>query len=772
MANLSLLSKIKTMLLNLTRFITRFPKSVLLCLFLLMLAALWPASQIKADFSLEGFYPKDAPTLTAYQDFIAEFGRDDNVIALVLETRDVLDPIFLSSLSQVSDRVTQIDGVAETISLLSAQRLTNQDGELVTQAWLEEIPTGAINRDSLLQQWKSDPFLADLLINQAGTVTAMYIELDQDRTNYTTRQAILDELLPLVEPLKQQASLYITGIPYFRNMYVNRLNEQIVFYISLSTVLIVVLLWFLYRNWRDVVLPIGIVWLSILFSVALIQLSGGFFEIMSSTIAPILLCVGIADTIHIMSKYNDERLQGTDHQTSIERSMVTLGVATLMTSVTTAIGFATLTTSDVLPMRNFGIYTAMGVLLAFIITIVTLPALLKVTGNKIVDHPAKKRIHIKLGSFLTAMEAWVYAHHKAIVSISLLLSLFFGYGITKLKVNSHIFDDVGKDSDLIKAATFASENLSPQFPLEILIPAPEGSTTQDPGFVAKLDTLHQYLETIPEFRTVISQASIMRETHRLMEPERSKQEVLPTQAAQLAQYQLLLEVSGADAASDYTNFDYSTSRVSVLTEDMGSHKMGLYRAQIEEKLTGLFPDANIIMTGTNILVSDLTNNIVYTLASSILLAILIIGGLMWLMFRKASLFIISLLPNLVPLIIVAGVMGYLQIWIKPSTAVIFTIAFGIAVDDTIHFLARLKIEAGEVRSLRSLIQVTLEKTGRSIILTSLILIAGFGTLTFSDFESTQYMGYLVSLTIGLALVADLLFLPALLYWIKPKLNQA
>lgn len=754
-----------------TKFITRFPKSVLLCLFVLMMAALWPASKIKADFSLEGFYPKDAPTLRQYQDFIAEYGRDDNIIAIVVETKDVLDPAFLTTLRDVNDRVSQIDGVSETISLLSAKRLNNQDGSLVTQAWLEEIPLAGINRDSLLQQWKSDPFLSDLLINEAGTVTALYIELDSDRTNYTSRQAIIDALLPEVEVLSSLGKMYITGIPYFRNMYVNRLNEQIVFYISLSTILIVVLLWYLYRNWRDVILPIGIVWLSILFSVAMIQLSGGFFEIMSSTIAPILLCVGIADSIHIMSKYNDESLHGTDHQTAIERSMVTLGVATLMTSVTTAIGFATLMTSDVLPMRNFGLYTAIGVLLAFVITILALPALLKVTGRTMGEHPSKQKIHLKLGSFLTAMEKMVFSHHKSIVTISLLITLAIGLGITNLKVNSHIFDDVGKDSDLIEAANFASENLSPQFPLEILIPTPEGTTSQDPVFIAKIDTLHQYLEGFPEFRTVISQASIMRETHRLMEPDAAKGEALPTQADKLAQYHLLLEVSGADAASEYTNFDYSSSRVSVLTEDMGSHKMGIYKQQIEEKLATLFPNAAIVITGTNILVSDLTNNIVYTLTSSILLAIIIIGGLMWLMFRRPSLFFISLIPNLIPLIIVAGIMGYLQIWIKPSTAVIFTIAFGIAVDDSIHFLARLKIEAAESGSLRSLIQTTLEKTGRSMILTSVILIAGFGTLTFSDFESTQYMGYLVSLTIGLALVADLLILPALIYWIKPTLTK-
>jgi predicted RND superfamily exporter protein len=607
-------------------------------------------------------------------------------------------------------------------------------------------------------------------VNRDGTVMGLYIQLEPDMVTYTDRQRILGELEPLIAPLHDIAKVYITGIPYFRNMYVNRLNEQILFYVSISSFLIVFLLWYLYRNWRDVLIPIGIVWVTILFTVAILQLTGGFFEIMSSTIAPILLCVGIADSIHVMSKYNDELIQGTDPNTSIRRAMVTMGTATLLTSITTAIGFATLATSSVLPMRNFGLYTAAGVMVAFLVTIIALPAVLKLSGEKGRVNENKERIHNRLGSWLFHLDDLVFANHRTIVVAGLLLTLVVGIGISQLRVNSYIFDDVGKDSDLLEAARFASDELTPQFPLEIIVSTGSEGGIYDPGLLARVDSMHQFLESVPEFRKVISFASLMEQTHSLVDPLAADSLRLPDSSDRIAQYQLLLELTGSETATSFTDFDYSEVRLSVLTEDMGSYRMNTLRDTLDAALASYFPGEKVMMTGSNILVSDLTHNIVDSLTWSILLAIGFIGLLMWALFRKVSLIFISMIPNLLPLLITAGIMGYFEIWIKPSTAVIFTIAFGIAVDDTIHYLARLRLEASKGLDFRSTVRLTTEKTGRAMLLTSVILLTGFGTLGFSDFDSTRLMGSLVSLTIFSALAADLIFLPALIYWIKPEIG--
>jgi uncharacterized protein len=756
---------------RLADFLIRFPKSVVLSIVLLMFAAIYPASKIKADFSLEGFFPKKAPTILDYQRFLNDYGRDDNVIVILLQTDDVLSENVLQAIETVSDSIESVYGVEKTISLLTAEQLVSSEGQLLTQKWIDRRPILPAQRDSLLESWANDSFLADLIVNKSGTVTGLYVELSPDMVTYTHRQRIINEIEPFIDELYNIADIQITGIPYFRNMYVNRLNEQIVFYISISSVIIIFLLWFLYRNWRDVFLPIGIVWLTILLTVAVLQLTGGYFEIMSSTIAPILLCVGIADSIHMMSKYNDELISGTSPDQSIKNALSTMGTATLLTSVTTAIGFATLSTSNVLPMRNFGLYTAIGVMIAFLVTIFALPSLLKISGESPKVKPGKEWLHRFMGRLLERLDAWVYIYRKSVVIGTLVLTVAIGYGITHLRVNSHIFDDVGKDSDLLQAAQFANDNLTPQFPLEIIISTGIENGINNPNLLSRVDSLHHYLQTFPELRKVNSFASLMRETQTLLDPEIALINPLPDTPEKIAQYQLLLELTGSEVVTSYTDFDYSEMRVSVLTEDMGSYRMNELRDTLETFIRAHFPEEKVMMTGSNILVADLTHNIVNSLTWSILLAIVLIGLIMWALFKKPSLVIISMLPNVIPLLITAGIMGYLQIWIKPSTAVIFTIAFGIAVDDSIHYLARLRLESKRNRaSFRPTVRLTTEKTGRAMILTSIILIAGFGTLAFSDFDSTRLMGMLVCLTIFSALIADLVFLPALIYWIKPNLG--
>jgi predicted RND superfamily exporter protein len=751
--------------------LTKHPKSVLLVILILMLASIWPVSQIETDFSLEGFFPKDAKTIVEYQRFINDYGRDDNIIAILIQHEDVFTPALLDVIEITIPKIEAIYGVESTLSLLNAESLQSENDNLITSAWVQDRDLLITKRDSLLSSWSNDPFLSDLIVNRDGTVTGLYLTLEPDIVTYTNRQKIIDELEPLLAPLREVSQIYITGIPYFRNMYVNRLNDQIVFYITVSSLLILLVLWFLYYNWRDVLVPICIVWVTILFTIAIFQLTGGYFEIMSSIIAPILLCVGIADSIHVMSKYNDELIHGSSPDNAIRQSIVTLGTATLLTSLTTALGFATLATNNILPMRNFGLYTAAGVMIAFLVTIIALPAILKLTGSKVKTNKKKDQIHNFVGNWLYRLDDFIYAHHRAVLVTGVIITILISLGAYNLKVNSYIFDDVGKDSDLLEASQFASDNLTPQFPLEIVISTGVEGGVHDPNLLARLDSMHHFLEEFSEFRKVISLATLMRETHSLVDPIAADSIPLPQTSDRIAQYQLLLELTGSSAFSSFTDFDYSEVRISIMTEDMGSYRMNIIRSSIDSAIVIYFPTESVMITGSNILLSDITQNFVSSLTWSILLAITFIGLLMWALFKNLSLTILSIIPNILPLLVTAGIMGYFEIWIKPSTAVIFTIAFGIAVDDTIHYLARLRLEAAKSNDFRSIVRITTEKTGRAMILTSVVLLTGFGTLAFSEFDSTSIMGSLVSLTISTAVVADLVFLPALLYWIKPNLES-
>lgn len=747
-------------------FVLSYPRSILASLAILMVAAVFPASTIRTDFNLEAFFPDDDRTIIEYRAVSEEFGRDDNVIALLLEHPDLLTVDHLTRIDSLTEALRSMQHVTDVQSLTEARGLANRDDNLVVEpVW--EVGQPAPVLDSLLK----NPFLKDIIVSRDGTASAIYITIDAEADPFRIRGEVIESMRAILAPYMGLYDIGITGIPYFRNEYVNMLNHEIFFYITLSTFLVMLLLGALFQNVRGIVLPLGIVWLTILFTLAIMVLTGGYFEILSSTIAPILLCVGISDSVHIISKYNDGRLSGLSRRSAMKDTLIVMGSATFLTSITTFIGFATLLTSSVVPIQRFGLYTAIGVMVAYVVTMFAIPAALPYFKDKNPKDLSGHAVHQFLGRFLARMTDWIEARHKAIVVVTIGITIVIGLGAMNLKVNSFIFDDVGPKSVLMQDSDRFSTRLSPPFPLELVLNTETDNGILQPEYIQRLMKFEAFLDSIPEISRSTSITTLLRETHRVMQPDAPLEALTQPDAAPLiAQYMLLLEMADPDLLPSFTDFTYTKVRIAAQVQDAGSYRINGIRRDIRLYLEENFPESRLQQSGTSILVSDLTGNMVRSLTSSILLAVVFIGGIMAWMYRNTKLIIISLLPNLVPLFITAGVMGYFGIDLKPSTAVIFTIAFGIAVDDTIHFLARLRLESWKDQDLRSAIRITTQKTGHAILLTSVILLTGFGTLMTSDFTSTVWMGSLVSLTIFVALIADILFLPALLYWMKPDLK--
>lgn len=751
-------------------FILRYPKSFLAIFLLLTAAAFYPALQIRTDFNLENFFPTEDPTIADYQYLEQKFGRDDNVIMVGFRSDSLLSKSVLQDLHSITDSASAIDNVSDVRSILSAQDISRSGQHLSFDPYITErdIVTGF--SDSLKINLTEDPFAAGLLINDRATATAFYLEIESDKNNYSARDQIIKDLNRHLKPYSYRYDFKISGIPYYRNQYVHYLNDEILFYIMLSSVLIIFLLWGLYRSLTGLVIPMLIVWLTILFTLAVMQLTGGYFEIMTSTIAPILLCVGIADSIHMLSKFDDARLQGFNKPESIKEMLLTLGSATFLTSITTAIGFGTLMTSNIVPMKRFGIYTAAGVLIAFIITIFFVPSSLGIANVKNVFKDKSAPIFDFLNRSLQKLSDFNRRNYKPIIRWFLAGSLLVGSGTFLLKVNGKVFDELSEETEPIQYANFFAEELSPPFPMEFIIDTQREEGITDPDFLAELEEFTAHLNTIPEVERVTSLNTLLKEIHQTMAPDSAKVRALPGNEALIAQYLLLLEVSDTEFLERVTDFSYRKVRVAAQIQDAGSYRVSQIHDSLATYLDRNFPESEVTITGSTILSADLNGKIVSSLFKSILLAFLLISVIMAFLFKNARMVFISLVPNILPLIMVAGIMGFTGIDIKSSTAVIFTIAFGIAVDDSIHYMARLRIEMKRGRPLDEALSVTTCKTGKAIIVTSLILLAGFGTLLTSVFSSTVYMGLLVCLTVVGALLADLVLLPALFYWIRPELS--
>jgi uncharacterized protein len=759
-------------------FILAYPRLIIAVMITLAVMAIYPALQIQTDFNLEGFFPESSSTIAEYQRLADEFGRDDNVIAVAFESTNLFTCRVLTDLESITTAFQGINNVTEVVSIISSSRLITDAGMLQSEYFLKSPSVGCLGladghpfaRD-VVADMVSDPFINGLLLNSEANVTAMYLELDDNVNSYVVRAQVIGDMLDVLSKYEGVYDFKIAGIPYFRNQYVNLLNSEIVMYISISSFLIIGLLWGLFRNLRGIIIPIGIVWLTILLTVAVVVLTGGYFEILSSTIAPILLCVGIADSVHLLTKYQDSRFSGLATGPALRETIMILGTATLMTSITTAIGFATLATSTVIPMKRFGIYTAAGVMIAFLITIFLLPTLLPYFKDTTGKKGTHNSVHNWLGTKLALTYEFVIKKYKLIVVVTFLITSVFALAATGIRVNGKIFDDVGSEQQVMKDSRFFSERMAPQFPLEFIIDTGQPEGAFDPLLIYKMEQFENFLISIPEIERTTSLATLLREVHHLMDPQGNGTTPLPESRDLIAQYMVLIEISDADGVNRLVDFDYSTLRIATNIQDAGSYRINEIREQIEPWIHGNFEGYQVIVTGTSILVADLTQNIVSSLGWSIALAFLFISLLMGALFKDLRLVVISILPNIIPLIIAAGTMGFLGIDLKPSTAVIFTIAFGIAVDDSIHYLARLRIEITRTNSLSTALSVTTQRTGRAIVLTSVILITGFGTLATSAFTSTMLMGALTCLTIITALFADIFFLPALLHWVNPEFRS-
>lgn len=752
------------MILKLTRFLTTYPKSIIFGILILSFISIYPASRIETNFDLEGFFPENDVTLENYLKVSEWFGRDDNVTILAFRNDSLLSKSILNEISNITMDLSRLPYVDQVQSITTASQITSDQGELTIIPYVNL----EISSNELKQRLLSDNFVRGLLIDDSATFSAIYIGLNEENNTFWKRQVFIDSLQIIIDKEPLLSESYVSGIPYFRNGYVNALNKDIPFYMGFGTLLISIILWFLFHNIRDVILPLLIVWLTVLFTITVIQITGGHLEILSSTIISILLCVGVADSVHLLTKYYDGIVQGLSKSQSIKQMLTVLGIATLLTSTTTAIGFASLSVSNVIPMKNFGIYTAIGVIFAFILTILLLPSVIyklkQPSGLK--EHTIK--LHLYSDSLLERLYHFSFKFSKQIIVATSLLVAFFTLLSFNLKIDSYIYDDVSRDSKLIKDSEYIAEQLFPQFPLEIIIDSNEPDGIFNPNVHLMAKVIEQFLISVPEIKKVYSYRDVIEVIHNTIKNDNT---AYPYNSDLLSQYNLMLEISSSDHATQFTDFNYRYFRITALTDDIGSYRINEIREELQTFINERAFEYDITLSGTVIMVADMAQNIVYSLNSSILLAVIFISIILYLMFRDIRKVAISLLPNIFPLLIIAGVMGLFNIKIRPSTAIIFTISFGIVIDDTIHYLSRLKLEMENNGSVFEALRITTIKTGRAIIITSIILLAGFGMLGFSNFESTRYFGLLTSLTILVALYFDLVFLPAILNWYYSKITE-
>ena len=710
---------------------------------------------IRFDYNIEAFLPDEDPAIEEYKEFAERYAPDDAVVMVGFKSDSLFTAPVLDALDEMTrafERIPQVDRVS---SLTNFERVVVTD-DLVERRRLIDTAGDAFDARSAVL---GDDLARGYLVDSTGSVTALYVHISTEEKGYRVRREVIDGILAVTETFGDRFDFRYSGIPYLRNAYVDAIRGEAVRYFGLSSLVILVALVWLFRGLRGVVIPLAIVYMGVVWTIALMMVMGSSIDVLSSTISAMILAVGVADSVHLLARYYDSIALGLAKREAVRDMLVRLGAATLLTSVTTALGFASLVTSNIVPVRRFGVYTAAGVLMTFFISIVVLTAVL--TWMPKPRAQSSQRLSGPFRALMVRVDRIAANHSGVVLLAGAVLLLVAGVGVTKVRVNAYVNDDLGPSTTLYKDQQFFEKNLVAPFPLEIVVRG-GANAMHDPANLKSIEHLQSYLRSQPAVGRSLSIVDLIKDVDQSLNPDATG--AVPEQADLLSQYFLLLDLAGSEEARQLISQDHSEARVASLVADIGSARLNPLLADIDSVMQSTFgKELSYTKTGTIVLASRVSEHIVDSLLTSTALAFLFVSAIMGFLYRSPTLIVISLIPNVLPLIAVAGFMGFVGIELKPATAVIFSISFGVAVDDTIHLLARLRQELKAGEPMNQAIHRSLLGTGKPIVITSIVLIGGFAILTTSQFQSSVFMGGLISLTVALALLGDIFVLPALLY---------
>ncbi len=559
-------------------------------------------------------------------------------------------------------------------------------------------------------------------------------------------------------------NIHFVGRIFAQNVYLNNLQKEFIIFICLSFIVIVIFLWFSFRSIYGIVVPVIIVLISILWTLGIMKLCGKSIDIMTAMLPTMIFIAGMSDVVHFFSKYFEEMAKGTSREKIYPLILKEVGFPTFLTLLTTVVGFLSLLFSSIRPIKEFGIYTSVGVTIAFILTYTLLPALLYFfTPKKLVTvHGTNNRTYNLMRNGLF----WIFRHQKTILVTTSIILVLSVVGIFNIKVNNILLEDLNDKVKIKQDFNFFDENYSGVRPFSMLITLKDKKkSVWDYDVITELNKVDEFIKKEYDAGFLLSPASLVKSIYQNSNDDRSG--VFPAKDDYEPISKQLKSNKKNKEVKRLITTDGLQTRVSAKIRDMGSLKATQHNLNL---IT--FIDKNINpellqfeITGAAHLIDRNNEYMVNNMTQGFIFSLVVIGLLTFFLHRSWRMVLVFILPNVIPLVIIGGIMGFAGIELKAATSLVFSIAFGIATDDTIHFISRLKIELGYGKSLMYAFKRTYFETGKPIILTTFILLGGFMTLMISNFQSTFYFGFLICITVIIAVLADIFVLPVLLFLI-------
>lgn len=730
-------------------------------LFLSVLLA-FKAKDIGFDYDFEAFFPKDDAETRFFEEHRQRFESDNDFIFIVLLNKPtVFDREFLLRVDAFADSLSKDPEIKAVQSLTNMVEFVKTPfSPMVFKNKYLNLEEGHDFEKDSIRIYKH-PELAGFFINETADGILVFLKHSQNlaKKKCDALKLRIDDLLTHFEFKDYKYAGRTIGLGY----YVNKMQYETAFFIGISFILIIIFLLFTFRSFWGVWVPLTIVTLSMIWIVGTMALLSQPLNLVLTVLPSIIFVVAMSDVIHLVSKFLDEIRLGKNKAEAVKTAYREVGLATLMTSVTTAIGFLSLLTVNMDPVQEFGIYTALGVVLAFFLTYTALPGLLmlsktpKISDTALTDTLWYRVLHKLFGKLIA---------HRYKLLIGFILIIVIGViGMTRVQADYYLLEDLSKSSPLRQDYDYFDKEFMGLRPFEMAVRVKdENKSIYDQDVLQEIDKMEQYLTREYGLRQCFSITSPLKIAHRTEHGGQASYFTLPGEE-DAKRY--LEQIQKFDTENQLALYVDSTGKYGRISSTMGD--VGLYEIRKRNEKLNAFMQSEINsdlvefrMTGTAHLLDLNMSYLSRSMINGLLLSVGLIGLIMLLLYRSVKMVLIALTVNILPLIMIAAVLGFSGVDLKVSTAIIFTISFGIAVDDTLHFMSRFKLELNKGKSYLYALKRTFLSTGKAIVLTTLILCAGFLLLIFSDFLGTFYVGLLISLTLLFALLADLILLPVLL----------
>lgn len=741
----------------------------------IILATIFFSSQwnnMRFTYTEANLLPDDHEVNIIYNEFLDIFGEEGNLIILGVKDSTLFTVEKLNAWNKLSEDFKAFDEVEYVVSLNDLQKLIkNKEAEKFDLVPFIKDSVSSIEQIDKLQNelFKQYPFYDNFLFNtKTKTIrTAIYIKKDIVNTS-TRKDFIMKTFIPKVEDFETANNLdvRVSGMPYIRTLNAQNIVDEIGLFIGLALGVTSLIFFLFFRSFRATFISLIVVCIGVMWTFGIIGLLNYEITVLTALIPPLIIVIGIPNCIFLINKYQHEVQLHGNKVKSLQRVITKVGNATLMTNVTTASGFATFILTESTLLKEFGIVASLSILAIFILCLLVIPIIytfLPYPQERHLEHLNKKWI----GGFVDWTVRMVREQQIAIYATSLILIIVSIIGMYQIKISGSLIEDMPKEEAFFKDIRFFEEEFDGIMPLEIMVDTKRKKGVMKLSTLKKMEMLEDLIDDIPELSRPISVVSLVKYSKQAYYHGNPKFYQLPT--SQENSFILSYAKNSSSETNLLENFVDSTgqfARITTYMKDIGTDKMERIEEDLQNKINKVFqPEEryNVTMTGKALVFQKGTKYLVKNLAISLSLAIFLISLFMAYMFRSFRMIIVSLIPNLLPLLITAGLMGYLGVPIKPSTILVFSIAFGISVDDTIHFLAkyRQELQANHWK-IRKSVYAALRETGVSMFYTSIVLFFGFIVFTTSSFGGTVALGALVSATLLFAMLSNLLLLPSLL----------